>query len=130
VPLHGIPQDTRVFLALRRDPLVDQLSELDPGVPGSIGVLAADLVAQPRGLLVLRQDLVQDRVLDVAALDDVLRTAVKLGESSGELIAIGRQQLLGHRVLARQDRAEAQRQDGKFCGARVQDLLVGPEVFG
>ena len=56
-------------------------------------------------------------MLDVAALDDVLGVPVELPQGRGELVVVRAEQLVGHRVVACQHRAEAQRQHGHFGGA-------------
>ena len=119
---------TNILLPLGRDRLVDDLAELDPGVLGCAGILALDLVLEPRCLPVLRQDLIQDRLCYVAALDDELCAALELLKNASELIVMGREQLLGHRVFTGQDRPEVQWQDGDFGGGRVQDFPMGLQI--
>jgi hypothetical protein len=43
--------------------------------------------------------LTEDGAFDVAALDLELEATIKLIESGSELVVMGRQQILGHRVL-------------------------------
>ncbi len=103
--------------------------ELDPQVAGGVRVGAVNLVPELCRLGVLRQDLRQDRLLDVAALDQVLSTPFEFFQSRGEVVVVWFEEFLDHRVLTRQDRSEAQRQDGRRGNDRVQDLLMGFEIF-
>ena len=50
-------------------------------------------------------------------------------ESRGELVVVGVEELRSDRVLVGQDRAEAQRQDGRVGDGRVEDFLMRLEVF-
>ena len=110
--------------------LADDLAEPYPLVAGGVRVRAADLLAEPRRLGVFREDLAEHRLLDVAALDDVLGVPVELPQGGGELVVVRAEQLVGHRVVAGQHRAEAQRQHRHLGGARVEQFLVREQVLG
>jgi hypothetical protein len=59
-----------------------------------------------------------------------LRAALEFLESILELVVVGCQQFLGHRLIARHDCAEARRQDRHLRGSRVHDLFVCHEIRG
>src|SRR5579883_2050149 len=85
VALHGGQQRLRIVGALGRDGVVDDLAEADPRVPGGVGIAAADLLRQLCRLTVVREDLLQDGLLHVAAPDQVLHPSLELTQRLGEL---------------------------------------------
>ena len=130
LPGHRVAKGARVGLPPGLDLDGEELAKPYPLVERCVGIRDADLLAEPRRLGVFLEDVTEHGVLDVAALDDVLGVPVELPQGSGELVVVRAEQLAGHRVVAREHRAEAHRQHRHLGGARVEQFLVREQVLG